>query len=182
LDTLTAISGEGSAQIKCPACGRLVGPEDSFCAGCGKSVEPAELRRRTQIDIAWLAEVLAADGYFTEKHEEPGKLPTLFGEHPSRSNVTMMLDQEQRIINCVTWWTGKVTRWSKGALLEALNRANSIAEICTFSIDNDGDVTASWYIPLFSRMAAVDISGTVRSAEDDFRHAVERSGLVEFIK
>lgn len=168
--------------MKCTNCGRMGSPEDTFCGSCGKSLTPEDYRSGMEVDARWLADTLDSDGYTTETREEPGKLPKVTAQHATRSNLNLIIDNEHRVVNALTWWTMKGTRLARSAMAEALNHTNQCAELCTFSIDDEGDLCVSFYIPLVSKISASDVLRIVHSADDDSRHAIEVSGILPFMK
>lgn len=168
--------------MKCTNCGRVGSPDDTFCGRCGKPLAPEEFRHGTEVDARWLSDTLDSDGYITETREEVGKLPRVIAQHPARSNLNLIIDNENRVINALSWWTMKGTRLAKSAMAEALNRTNQCAELCTFSIDEEGDLCVSFYIPLVSRISCGDVLRILHSTDDDSKRAIELSGILQFMK
>ena len=168
--------------MKCTNCGRMGSPEDTFCGSCGKPLTPEDYRNGAEVDTRWLADALDSDGYTTEIREEAGTLPRVTAQHPTRSNLNLIIDIENRVINALTWWTMKGTRLTRSAMAEALNRTNQCAELCTFSIDDEGDLCVSFYIPLVAKISSGDVLRILHSTEVDSRRAIEVSGILPFMR
>lgn len=119
----------------------------------------------TSVTAERLMETLQGLGYDCTKHDEK----RIGARHPTRMNLMVRIIPEREIILFVHAWQTK-KGW-RGVPLDAINEVNRICLVNTCSIDSDGDIAGSFYLPISAGFSEEEMKHLLELADDEFKIA-----------
>lgn len=136
---------------------------------------------KSELTKEWISSTLAKAGYETRYGErDPG---AVVAKHSGRPNITVKYRPEQNIILITHSWGLKSPGFmQKGAVVEAVNKANSMSWYDTLYVDSDGDLSISAYIFVSESITEENLVDFVSREADHFMLTIAKSGLMEWIK
>lgn len=164
---------------KCNAVTQTIG---RFCTSCGSpTVEEHDVKAPSDVTVAWLAEILASQGYSNSFSESDPNI--IFSKHEQRTNVCIVL-KPGYLITVESWWGTKVPRQKRNDFLAALNMANCISWYCTCHTSDNKfeDVSISTFVCLPERYSSRDFCRLLDVYEEGLRDIFAKSGLMDYSK
>ena len=98
--------------------------------------------------------------------------------HPSRMNLAVKLIAEKGLVLFLHYW--KTKKGWRGVPMDRVNQANRVCLVNTVSIDSDGDISGSFYLPATSGFHEDELRHVLELADEEFKVAAVMK-LAEFM-
>ena len=129
------------------------------------------------VDKQWIANLLP-HGDYTNVRFASGDPEVIVADHPSRPNITLRVRPAVGAITVIHSWRLKKAGWGQTKeILAAINRANSLSWLSSFSQDNEGDLLVTSYITLANGLSEEDVLAHLEKEAAGFLEAISASDL-----